>query len=750
MKKTNSYNPLQLALKGQLKVSEGVNNQPNKEWRQMLSQGIKANLEKRSQEKQIARGPSIKLKKAKRKTSPAVRIERQKALEIYQEIREVFPGYGRIGSRSRRTGQNFIEVPGTGEQNFPYPTPHALKSGAKAHLDEWMREIDAEIAILEALAASEGAQSAQPESKPQEEQEAEQVFEAGEELGATLYEQARGVESKLGDGKFEAALARRFTFPRGEFRHVLLIGSNHEQLSKCLEAAGDNEQLKSMILELNKESIEDFARMGKLQPAANSLSAQLETAEALYREVLPGLLLMLEGMYPQLAEEMLIEVAAQAVDQELMIIHYVMWVWADIFSQDRNRIFVKERASIDEFIDGCFELFIGTECGKCGNTCRSLLATMTVGGKFKCRFEADGPSTLPAQAMQARGPSGRDAAHAVNIPFNMEKIIAFVKVIFAHEFMHDIFADIQGKDGGPSLEDELLEVVDKALVTAFNKKEGERGRLKLSKSHIMVGETKVKTIVLLRKIFADTLNEMNADISGGILLTGQAFLECMIVTFKALYGPILRRYGRDNKFPNDTIYTADENGRIEMEAHLPPYIRAKIVRFALEFLGFKKEAKKYSELTDQATELDELPDVATWFDPEGNYPNIDMPCVDLEAAGRIVVKTIMQTKLKSLNGRSMKQLVNFPRDRQDKVDILVKILIGELTLEDLPEGNIFVTYVAAAVPLAHRRLVEKKMTGRKSLERLQRLEPQLHEIAVNRTREERERSRCPEKAAKAQ
>lgn len=727
-----------MALSGELRVKDGANSQPSKEWRENLTQIINVDLERRAREKRKARGPAIRLKKAKT-TVPALKMERRKALEIYQEIREVFPGYGRLGTDARRSGQNLIQVPGTGEENFPYPTPQALKAAAKRRLFDWMEEVDQQIAILEALA---GGNVSEPSPEPSSASKRAARRTNEEELGATLFEQARGVESKLADGKLEPSLSRRFAFPRGEFQYVLKIGSNQEQLKKCLEEAGDNQALKDSILALGKESMEDFARMGKLQPAANSLNQQLEAADALYREVLPGLLLMLEGMYPQLPEEMLIEVAAQAVDQELMLIHYVMWVWADIFSQDRNRFFVKERASIDEFIDGCFELFIGTECGKCGDTCRNLLATMTVGGKFKCRFEADGPSTLPAQAIQARGPSGADAAHAGNIPFNMEKIIAFVKVIFAHEFMHDIFADIQGKDGGPSLESELLDVVDRALVTAFKKPEGERGRLKLSTTHIMVGEQKVKTINLLRKVFADTLNEMNADISGGILLTGPAFLDCMIVTFKALYGPILRRYGRDNKFPNETIYMADEVGRIEMEAHLPPYIRAKIVRFALEFLGFKKEAKKYSMLTDQATELDELPKFATWFDAEGAYPNIDIPCADLEAAGRIVVKAIMSTRLKSLNGRSMKQLMNWTRDRQDKVEILVRIMIGELTIDDLPEGSIFETYVAAATVLAHRRLVEKNETGRKALEHLQLVEPQLHDIAVKRSREEREKARC--------
>lgn len=736
-----SNNPLLQALQGGLKLNDGTNGLPSREWRHSLTRTIAADLDKRSREKRNIKGPVIKLKKSKKKVPVAVRMERQKALDIYQEIREIFPGYGRIGAHARRLGHNLIDVPGTGEENFPYPTPHALKAASKRHLDEWMKEVDAQIAIIEALAGQNVSEpipqkSDSPESAPVKN------LKDKDELGATLFEQARGVESKLADGKLEPALARRFAFPRGEFEYVLKIGSNQEQLKKCLEEAGDNEQLKQSILELNKEAIEDHARMGKLQPAALSLNLQLLTAEALYREVLPGLVLMLEGMYPQLQEEMLIEVAAQAIDQELMLIHYVMWVWADIFSQDRNRFFVKERTSMDEFIYGCFELFVGAKCGKGGATCRDLLSTMTVGGKFKTRFEADGPSTLPAQAIQARGPSGADAAHAVNIPFNMEKITAFVKVIFAHEFMHDIFADIQGKDGGPSLEDELLDVIDTALLTAFNKKEGERGRLKLSTQYVMVGESKVKLITLLRRIFADTLNEMNADISGGILFTGYSFLDCMIVTFKALYGPILRRYGRENKFPNETIYTVDAEGRVEVEAHLPPYIRAKICRFPVEFLGFKKEARKYSKLTDQATELDKLPEVATWFDAEGVYPNIDVPCVDLEAGGRIVTKALMTTKLKSLNGCSMWQLMRFARSHQDKVETLVKIMIGELTMDDLPEGSIYETFVAAASVLAYRRLVEKNDTGRKALEHLQRAEAELHAVAVKRSREEREHGDC--------
>jgi hypothetical protein len=743
----NFQNPLLLVFRGELKIGGSAGG--DKEWRQDLSKIIKVDLEKRSQAKRANRGPMIKLKPGKRAVPSAVRLQRQTAMEIYQKIREVFPGYGRIGAHSRRSGHNLIEVPGTGEENFPYPGPEELKFLAKENsLDPWMKEVNEQFKILRALA---GGASGEP--SPQVSPESVGALnllakDKDDEYGGDLFEQARGVESKLNDGKFEEALSKRFAFPRGEFRHVLLLGSNHEQLNRCLEQAGDNAELKQNILELNKESIEDFARMGKLQPAANSLMVQLETAEALYRQVLPDLLQMLEGMYPQMPEEALIEVAAQAIDQELMIIHYVMWVWADIFSQDRNRFFVKERATIDEFIDGCFELFVGTECGKCGDTCRNLLSTMTVGGRFACRYEAGGPSTLPAEAFQARGPSGADAAHAVNIPFNMQKITAFVKVIFAHEFMHDIFADIQGKKGGLSLEKELLQVVDTALVTAYNKKEGERGRLKLSTPYIMVGDQKVKTITLLRKIFADTLNEMNADISGGILLTGPAFLDCMIVTFKALYGPILRRYGRENKFPNETIYTVDAEGRLEVEAHLPPFIRAKIVRFALELLGFKKEAKKYSKLTDQATELSESPEFATWFDAEGNFPNIDVPCVDLEAAGRIVVKAIMSTRLKSLNGRSMRQLMNWTRARQDKVDILVKIMIGELTMDDLPEGSIYETYVAAAAVLAYRRLVEKSVTGIRALEHLQVVEAELHDIAVARSRKERElRVFCELKAA---
>lgn len=742
-KMTKSHNPLLMAAAGQLSIEQNVGGEPNREFRKSLAASIESSVTSsrkvRRRRKALDKNFVVKLKKPKGAIPQEVLNERKKALEIYSEIRDIFPGYGRLGSHSRRLGKNIIQVPGTGEADFPYPSPRELKAGAKKHLDVWMDEVNAAIALQEAL----GAQSS--ESGESAAQNAETVL--GEavsfdrNLGATLFEQTVGVESKLADGKFEAALNRRFEFPRAQLRWVLDLGRNIEELKACLEAAGDNKELKQKILALHAEALDDFNRLGKFHPAANSLLDQLETANALYRQVLPDLLKVLEGMYPQLPEEQLIEVAAQAIDQELMIILYVLWVWGDIFSQDRNRLFVKERASIDEFINGCFELFIGTDCGSCGKTCRDLLSTMSAGGVFKCHFEAEGPSTLPAQVMQARGPSGNASAHAINIPFDMEKMIAFVKVLFAHEFMHDIFSDVRG------LEQELDEVIENVLITAYNKKDGERGKLRLTSETIKVGDQDVPTIALLLQVFRDTLNEMNADVSGGILLTGPAFLECMIVTFKALYGPILKRYGRDNKFPNDTIYVADGKGHIEMEAHLPPYIRAKIVRFALEYLGFKKEAKMFSERTDQATELDARPAVATWWDVEGNYPNIDIPCADLEAAGRIVVKAIMNTKLKSLKGRSMKQLLSWTRGRQDKVDAFVKIMTGEATMDDLPTGKIYETFVAAAVPLADRRLVEMGKTGRKALEHLQVVEPALHDIAVKRHREQREAKSCHPKGA---
>jgi hypothetical protein len=267
--------------------------------------------------------------------------------------------------------------------------------------------------------------------------------------------------------------------------------------------------------------------------------------------------------------------------------------------------------------------------------------------------------------------------------------------LYAHEFRHDVFHDVVG------LEDDVREAVAKAIVEAY-----EKGELKFSQEFIKLGRQKVKTIDLMVKMIADTTPEIDADISGGVLLTGVAFLYLVILSFSAFNakGRTVESTPRLLRSASYFELVPDEKtGAVALEffPHPPDYIRAHIVAAALDEIGFKAEGDECRTLADIAAG-DPLPKLIKWFDASGKSKLvIEIPVDDIKAVAPVIAKALIRTPLKSLGDVATGDILNWDRKRQAKVDKLAEILMQGRS--DIPAelGDVYATYVAAAAALAY-------------------------------------------------
>jgi hypothetical protein len=375
------------------------------------------------------------------------------------------------------------------------------------------------------------------------------------------------------------------------------------------------------------------------------------------------------------------------LDEELVQILTVLRIWTDAFAQRRDGMYPQLRA-VTFLVEQAYKL--QTQCG--GNGCAKIQTVVfQIGNVFVARFSNQGPATFPG----TRGPIG---AHAIEVPHDERKMISLMLVLYTHEFRHNIFADIDG------LANEMTQAVISQIQEAFN-----AGKFKFSTDKVVFGRNKFNIIDMITKMFADTIGEVDADIAGGVLQSGSAYLYAVIMTFAAMNA------GVDNVLKADPLLRAHSyyelsanNGQTSLDflPHPPDYIRAYIVAAALDEIGFTAEAEECRRLADQAYGYP-LPEFITWGDVEGKSKAVIKIAVsDLKQVAPIVAKAIIRTPLKSLGGACMFDIVNWTPGRQAKVDALTKILMNGGS--DVPSdiGDIEATYVGPASTMAYWGLVK--------------------------------------------
>ncbi|MDZ4833246.1 MAG: hypothetical protein SGJ27_05535 [Candidatus Melainabacteria bacterium] len=575
------------------------------------------------------------------------------------------------GSHCCRT--NMVICPGYGDENFAFPTVEQAVTRSLARLDEKL------------AAAKLGARSKSGKAAPQSGLKAINVGfipglpskglvpsqAAGQKqspstlirvanVDSTLFAVAEGIRLMMDAGKYDAIVAERFD------DHADKVAWAKDVVAK---------------------------RWPNKAAAIASLEGQLNQLRSLYLSTIPRVLAVLVAQNPEVSEGRLLQAALQSLDEELAQILGVLRIWTDAFGQLRSGNY-KQLEAVVFSVEQAFRLFEGmSPSAKLDPDVKERLKTSKfhVGNVFVARFSEHGPATLPG----TRGPVG---AHAIEVPHDERSIITLMLVLYMHEFRHDIFADVEG------LGDELTMVVAKAIAEACEKQE-----VVFSLPEVQIDRTTVPMSSLMVKIFADTIGEVDADISGGILLSGPAYLYNMISTFSAFNSKPEGVFRNPRLLRTGSYFSVRklESGQktLQFWPHPPDYIRAYIVAAALDEIGFPEEAIRCRLLADQA--VGTVPEFITWHsDNAKSKTAIRIPTADLKLVAPVVAKALIRTKLATLGGLSTSEIINWTPRRQMKVDRLVENIMNGSS--ELPEdiGDVYATYVAAAASLAYWRLVQ--------------------------------------------
>jgi hypothetical protein len=484
-------------------------------------------------------------------------------------------------------------------------------------------------------------------------------------VDGTLFVAAGGLRELLEDGKYDAIVAERF-----------------DDLVDKVNWARDN--------------------MGtKYQRAVKSLSDQLSKLREVYLAALPRVLDGLRAQNPGVSEGRLIEAAVQTLDEELRQIISVLRIWTDAFGQQRSGNY-KQLDAVVFAVEQAFLLFEGNDpANPISSEVKTRLknSVFGVGDTFVARFSGEGPATLPG----TRGPV---RAHALEVPHDERNFITLMLVLYMHEFRHDVFHDVEGMGA------ELTRVVSRAILQG-----GDKGDLKLSREFVNIGKQRVPLLNLLAKMYADTIGEVDADISGGVLLAGPAFLYNMLMTFSAFNSRRKGVFNQRQLLRTSSHYEMEQmgNGQVALSflPHPPDYIRAHIVAAALEEIGMFDEAKQCRLLADQAVGW-KVPEFITWDDASGEKgrPTIKIPVEDIKRAAPIVARALIRTPLEALGGVSTVEVLNWTHEREAKAQALAQRMMEGNAELPTDMGDIHVTYVIAAASLAYWGLCKSGISPR--------------------------------------
>lgn len=444
----------------------------------------------------------------------------------------------------------------------------------------------------------------------------------------------------------------------------------------------------------------DWARANleaKYQPTVDSLSEHFTEMVALYRRIIPVVMHMVWAQYPDASEDECIDAAVTVANQKLAEPLYIFSIWTDSFVQQRDGK-CTQLLHVIFTLEQSFQLFTP----KHGKT-----KTMHVGDVFMARFGPNGPATIPG----ARGPVG---AHAIEVPHDEREIIALMLPVYLHEFRHDYYADVEG----------LPEEMARAVIEAIQRADA-AGKFKFSSPTVKLGKQEVPILGLLTQIAVQTLSETDADVAGGMMLSGPSFLYSLIATFSAFNSKGRSIFNVDNLLRAVNRFGVTEGNDLVFAPHMPDYPRAFFAAAALDLAlangAPSPEGDECRRLAVQAAG-DPAPKYVTWVngDPKSKFKfQIRVLFTDLIQLAPVVADAIMNSKLDCLGGMSTCEYVNWTPYRQLKVDRLTKILMDGGSEVPTDMGDVYATYVAAAGITAYWGLCKAGMRPRKAIARVE-------------------------------
>lgn len=445
----------------------------------------------------------------------------------------------------------------------------------------------------------------------------------------------------------------------------------------------------------------------RYRKGALSLGKQFETLTPRFQEAVLGLLKELQKRNPDAPQSVLIKHAIELLREQLAGFLFISRVYTDSFAQYRDGVYSLELKAINFFYEQMAALFKRVDPDAPEKMPEGLASIKyQVGDVYLARFTSMSLATIPG----SKGPIG---IHALQMPFDFLDVMAIMLPLLAHEFRHNLFDDVVG------LADEMRATLKAEIIAAYK-----AGTLKFKSDEILLGAQKVKTLDLMVKLMVDSIGEIDADIAGGVLFSGTAYLYNMMLSFPAMLvrGTPLEKAKKLLRTESSFKLIAQEDGSkaLVFEPHPPDYIRAYIVAAGLEEIGFKAEADECRRLADFAVGSP-LPTHITWTQDEDEEEGaegeslkrargdkakksqmvIAFPVEDIKAVAPVVAKAIIRTKLKSLGGRSTLDMIDWNQAREDKVKKLTAVLMAGGSDVPADIGSVYATYVGAAATLAY-------------------------------------------------
>lgn len=555
---------------------------------------------------------------------------------------------GKMGES--RKGDSTVLIPGTGDKNYRFKS-----------VDEIVR----------------GAIERAEKSKKQKSERAPPVRKNKTEL--------RSVKRRASRAK------QKFLLPSSEGEKSLIASA------KGMQRAMIERQLDSLMDSVFGDIVGaiSYAKNNpnkKLKAVVQSLDRQLVELTQRYKLALPQVVAELSRRNPDADGDEIVTSAVEVLNEELAQILYILRVYSDSLAQRRDGEYGQELAVIEFFYRTLFLLFNNLDPVKEKHTSEPKLPmkSFKIGDVYLARFTGEGLATIPG----ARGPVG---AHALQVPYEFIDVLALTLGLLGHEFEHNWFYDVEG------LKEEKLQNLQTALEEAYTS-----GSLKLSQESIQIDGESVSAIDLIIKIMSDNLGEIDAD-AAAILSQGPSYVINMLFNFPAMimrHEP-LDQIGRLLRIDSEFSFEPSEgkgNHTIQFAPHPPDYLRVLINSHAISLLGFNDSAAECKKLAGFA--VGKIPSHIVWNDESGSRIQVKVPTADLEAAGAIVVNSLINTKMVSMNNRSMRDLLNWTEKSQSKAEAVARAIEAGESATPKNVGTIRATHIAAGVTIAYSNLLK--------------------------------------------
>ena len=454
------------------------------------------------------------------------------------------------------------------------------------------------------------------------------------------------------------------------------------------------------------------------QPAIKMIDEQLRSLKASYLETLPELISELSCRQPKALAGNLMVLTMEAVrllDNELAHLIAGLKVYTDCIEQRRKGIYADELSAISLFFQQVHSLFWSGDPE--GNTESALLPLgknerESCGNVCLVRFSRSmNLGTIPAA-------SGAIGADTLQVPVAMRETCTLHFPLFGHEARHNRSYDVRG------LLNEMRRLVQTAITEVT-----ESGLVIFSEPNVQIGKQQVQISRVLIKLFADWIGEVDADVNGGVLFSGEAFGFNMLMSFPAIsiqggrvsdapellqttssYDLVAQKPKASQKSSPDPLPAVAASKAtsavvLKFAPHPPDFVRAYIVAAALDEIGFSEAAGNLRQLANFAVSYHPPVDTIFEFEGEGNAPQIVIKTTDILAVVPAVIKSLIRTPLSSLGGKSNGEMTMWTKRRQQKVDALAEVLLAGGA--DIPKGigSVHANYVGAAAVRAYLHAV---------------------------------------------